>query len=521
MAPDGQKLETPTPEKEAAPKVNPEQPVVAAAQEAHAKEADAVAKDNVEAPKVPEAPKPAEPAKPAEAPEVTADNPEGLPKNDWTDSYYALKKQLTDNPEMNGPLMQFALASLRLAAKYAKYMDMLPGAFAKSVSDSDVTIEKDKADKLADEHLKFLKKTKEEKDKAEAETKKALVDLEAAEKAANREFGAEKASIKFVTRMLWNNDEFEDSKTLSSSLLNTQKFGEPLYKQSDKGKLAEQASIEEGTLIVFIPNPKTAEKVVAYATGTADEFKYYDVTDPASPIKTFKLKEKDSIINKMEVQTLMVLVPNVQAYKDSKEVISSEDAEKKTQAAFDKIKADNESVAKDIVENKANPNADKLESIKKTSLANFTEADKIYTDMSGKANADEVNVETLAKVEAAALEKRNSPAATEKDRSDYDEAAKRTLAARKFQENLAKLKEIRDAAKKNCDDVGVEIPAAPVAPAPAAPITPQPATAPGVQASVPLMAQTPVASEPSKESKAAWETVKGWAGSVLNLFKTK
>ena len=483
-----------------------------------------------EVPKAPEAPKPTEPAKPAEAPkvpeapkapEVTADNPEGLPKNEWADSYYALKKQLEDYPEMNGPLMAFALQALRLAAKYAKYADMVPGVFAKSVADSDVSIEKEKAEKLAEAHLK--QKTKEEKDKIEADVKKSLIELEAAEKLAKRTFGAEKASIKFATRTLWNNDDFEDAKTLSASLLNTSKFGEPLYKQKTPEEISQLKPIPEGTLIVFIPNMKSAEKIVAYATGFEDEFKYYDVENPANPIQTFRFNDKDSIIKKTGVQTLMILAPNVQSYKDAKETLSNEGIEAKANQAIAKLKADNESTTKDIAENKSNPDKDKLAVIKATALKNFTEADASYKAMLEESNSEEYNVKTLEEAEKVAKAKSEAPVSTDKDKADYAEASRKKLEAIKFQDNLPKFKEIRDAAKKNCDDVGVET-AKPTEPAakvePAAPVI-QSAPAPEVQASVPAVVQTPVAAEPSKEAKAAWETVKGWAGSVLNLFKTK
>jgi hypothetical protein len=233
---------------------------------------------------------------------------------------------------MNGPLMAFALQALRLAAKYAKYADMVPGVFAKSVADSDVSIEKEKAEKLAEAHLK--QKTKEEKEKTEADVKKSLVELEAAEKLAKRTFGAEKASIKFATRTLWNNDDFEDAKTLSASLLNTSKFGEPLYKQKTPEEISQLKPIPEGTLIVFIPNRTSAEKVVAYATGFEDEFKYYDVENPANPIQTFKFNDKDSVIKKTGVQTLMILAPNVQSYKDAKETLSNEGIEAKANQAM-------------------------------------------------------------------------------------------------------------------------------------------------------------------------------------------
>ncbi|MCX6734486.1 MAG: hypothetical protein NTZ25_01085 [Candidatus Peregrinibacteria bacterium] len=535
--PEVRQPEAPKPDAKAAPKANQEKPVVAAGTEARGQKADEIAKGTVskapEAPKPevtkpgetpepagtpmpPEAPKPAEAAK---APEATYANPEDLPRNQWTESYYALLAQMKANSSLNGPMTLFALAALRLAAKYSKYMDMIPGSFEKDIDSSTVTIDKDKAEKLADEHLKFLKKTKEEKEKAEADTKKALMDLDASEKAAGRTLGAEKASTKFVAKMLWNNDEFEDTSTLSASLINTTKFGVSLYKKETMDDLVKQSSIEGGTLLIFIPHPTTADKAVAYATGVADEFKYYDSTDSANPVKTFKLSDQDSILHKVGVQTLMILAPQVQAFKDSKEVLSPEDIEKKTQEALDKTSTDNATIAKDIEENKKNPNEEKSKSLKAQALATFTEADDLFKKMTTEANKDELNVAKLGEAEAAAKTISEAPGATPQDKAKYDEAVKKTTAARKFQANLQQLEKIRNDAKKNCDDVGVDTKPTPTAPAV------QPATAPGVQASVPKVEQAPAAqapaAEPSKESKAAWETLKGLADSVMNIFKKK
>lgn len=517
MAPDGRKIDVKEVITGPKQETSPEKPVVAASQEAHAKQADAVAQENVAAPKAPEAQKAPDAPK---TPEITPSNPEGLPNNEWADSYYALKKQLEDYPEMNGPLMTFALQALRLAAKYAKYADLVPGVFAKSVADSDVSMEKEKAEKLAEAHLK--QKTKEEKEKTEADVKKSLVELEAAEKLAKRTFGAEKASIKFATRTLWNNDDFEDAKTLSASLLNTSKFGEPLYKQKTPEEISQLKTIPEGTLIVFIPNMKSAEKIVAYATGVEDEFKYYDVENPANPIQTFKFNDKDSIIKKTGVQTLMILAPNVQSYKDAKETLSNEGIEAKTQQAIAKMKADNESMAKDIAENRAKPDAGKLEGIKATALKNFTEADASYKAMLEKSNSAEYNVNSLSEAEKAAKAKSEAPVATDKDKADYVESSRKKLEAIKFQDNLTKLKEIRDAAKKNCDDVGVETakPAEPAAPVPAAPVAaeaPAPTPTPAEQMSSPepqMSIEKPV--QKVDEPAVAW--VKNSAKAVWDKF---
>ena len=327
------------------------------------------------------------------------DNPEGLPENsEWTDHYYELKKQLAEDPTKNGPLMGFALAALRLAAKYSKYYDMLPGVFAKSVEGStDDGLDQEKANKLVEAHLKD--KSPEQKAKDEEAAKKALADLNSqGEKPGGHVLGEGRAATKFVTSMLWGMDEFDDVRSLSTKLLKTSKGGESLYKETTMGELGKQPSIERGTLIIFAPEPlpsskpnaMSGEKIVAYATGVGEggdaEFKYYDLGDP-NPVKTFKLSDGDSPLKATKTEILMVLKPNVEAYRDAKEEVPEGDLtdetapEKALENSIQEIEKQNTVIETSIEEAKAmsiDPN--QLNQLRDDAAKNYKLAQDTYNN---------------------------------------------------------------------------------------------------------------------------------------------
>ena len=72
--------------------------------------------------------------KPSEAEETGLDKlANSLPQNKWTEMYRQLALQVKEHPELNGSFTNAALVMLLWAAKYAHYMDMIPGVFVASL----------------------------------------------------------------------------------------------------------------------------------------------------------------------------------------------------------------------------------------------------------------------------------------------------------------------------------------------------------------------------------------------------
>jgi hypothetical protein len=379
-------------------------------------------------------------------PMTPAENPEDLPDNQWSRQYYELKAQIAGDSNMQGPMMAFTLMALKLAAKYAKYFDMMPGAFANRVNNSeelkDKKLEKEEADKLVAAHLK--EKTPAEIEKAEADAKKALDELKKAEEKAGHKLGVERASTKFVTNVLWGNDNFNDTGTLVASLLHTSKGEVNLYNQITPDELAAKSPVPRGTLVVFVEDPLKGDKLMAYATGSEDEFKYYDLEDPSNPIKTFRLKDATSPLKKPKTLIQMILSPNVEAYRNAKETPVAETAEE-TETALNKIKADNEAVAKKI--------KDKDPEAKTAATAALKAANEKYSSMEALSKSEEYDEAKLKVAEAEAKAKADAKEATTEEKEAYTKAQENSAAAKKFKENFEKMRKLRDEAQKNNDEV--------------------------------------------------------------------
>lgn len=472
MTPDGKK-EAPAKTPAQAPKTAPAAAPVAAPEAAknpgviaRGKEADKAA----QAATAPDASKAAEDPKVAE---TTFNNPENLPDNEWSRQYYELKDQVRDNAAMQGPFMDFALAALKLAAKYAKYTDMVPGAFSSRVAKSeelkDLKLDPKKADELVDAHVN-------KKGKSEEDAKKELDALKEKEKTGGPKLGIERAATKFVTNVLWNIDDFTDTGTLAANLLHTTKGGQALYKQMDGEKddisKLSPSDVLRGTLIVFIPRFENGEKVVAYATGVEDEFKYYDLESPSDPIKTFRLRDSDSPLKSMKTKVQMVMLPNVEAYKAAKDEAPTEAAAETPAPApaeakavnpeelgkknLDKIDLDNQNLAKAIVDYQRKPNPSNLARLKDIAKRNFDAVEELKNDKDfkkaeEKSKTDDFNVVKLTASVDEAHKKvlaDGSPANVKA----YTDAVQKLEIAKKLQENFARIQKIKDAAKKNYDD---------------------------------------------------------------------
>jgi|GEM_PF-2301887 len=404
-------------------------------------------------------PEPSKDLADVKAPEKPMDNPEDLPDNEWSKQYYDLKQQLNDNPTMKGPLMDFALAALRLAAKYAKYTDMFPGQFADRVDNSDAlkdkALNKEQADKIVDAHLN-------NKGKSEADTVKYLAEMKEKEKSGGSKLGIERAATKFVTNVLWNNDDFNDVGALAAHLKHTVKGNVPLYQAITTDDLVQQSPVPKGTLLVFVPNPQNGEKVVAYATGNADEFKYYNLESTGNPVVTFKLNDNDSPLKKATVPMLMILSPNIQVFKDAKEEAPAETStetkvvniDEATTKSMDKIDAGNKNVSQMIEEYKKKANPANLATLKTAAKSNFDAAEKVYKEVEPGSKSDEVNVTKLTEAVNAANAKVIAIGSTDADKTAYAEAVKKLDVAKKFQANFARLQQIFNLSKQNNEEAG-------------------------------------------------------------------
>lgn len=196
-----------------------------------------------------------------------------LPQGEWTDTYKAVKAEIDANPEMQGPLANGILALLALAAKYMKYADIIPGRFLSRIEKD----EKLRGEKLNDEELKKVLEAKRDQAKEDAAKAKA-----AALREANGDpVGVERASTKYACSALWGIDNgIEDADTLAAKLLNTNKKApdgtEIAYFRKADFSALKRDGMPFGTILIFTPELKKAEKVVAIATGNGGEYQYFD-----------------------------------------------------------------------------------------------------------------------------------------------------------------------------------------------------------------------------------------------------
>lgn len=212
-----------------------------------------------------------------------------LPPGEWTDAFKAVKAEIDANPEMQGPLANGILALLALAAKYMRYADILPGRFLSRIEND----EKLKGEKFKDEELKKIVEAKRNEAREEAAKEKAKTLREA----NGDPVGIERASTKYACLALWGIDSgIEDADALAAKLLNTSKKAADeteiaYFRKADFAAL-KRDGMPFGTVLIFTPELKRAEKVVAIATGNGGEYQYFD---PAKGgVQTFNLKDEGS-----------------------------------------------------------------------------------------------------------------------------------------------------------------------------------------------------------------------------------
>lgn len=218
-----------------------------------------------------------------------------LPENKFTIMFFTMVEQMVKHPELTGQFSTAVLAITLWLAKYAKYMDMIPGAFNESLKDEGL---KDK--KLSEKEAKAVL------EKKNGEPQKTLTEDE---KKSYADMGIEKASASYVANKLFGMTDVDSPRTLAAKIAHATKTvtenkwevvdGEtkkvavgielPYYKSVNLDFLGENG-MPFGTVIIFTPDKETGAKVTAYATGDGDEIEF---VDDKGDIKRANLNLKD------------------------------------------------------------------------------------------------------------------------------------------------------------------------------------------------------------------------------------
>lgn len=416
--------------------------------------------------------------KPAEGKEKPAEGAEDLPDNEWSQAYYNLKEQLKATPAMQGPLSTLALAFLRLAAKYSNYADLMPGSFRTKILESTEykgkTLNPEQAKKVLDRANK-TDGEEAEKNKVAGELKKQEDDLIK----DGRRLGRERASTRFVNNTLLGGIEgIDDATSLAASLIHTQRTnseGNPeyLYYSPEKNlDTLKAGTIAKGTILIFVPDMSTGEKVVAYATGGGDgssvNFRYYNVgkkvdgkdaeaKDPTGVID-FKLGSPNCPVKQLGL--LAVLEPNFERFAAAPETPPEAPADKpatnpdtKPETKEDRILAsiekENAAIKQMIDEYPKNPGEANLKIAKEAANKNFVAAKETYDQLKAQAESEEFNVTKLVAAEKTAEEKSKATGATDADKAAYVNIKNKREQAEKIQGYWTKIKAIYEAAEAN------------------------------------------------------------------------
>lgn len=207
-----------------------------------------------------------------------------IPEGEGKEIFLKVKKDLEARGE-TGPLVNGFLAIFALLAQYGGLMDLLPGRFEEKV--------KEKTDKFSDEETRMIKAALAKKElKAEAE---AAIKAKLLEEGKGKKVESERASTKYASHMLWGIDNIEDSVTLLSKLQKTtETIGSEQKNIYEEVKFIALGSkeIPFGTVIVFTKDIAVGQRLVAFATGDKDQFRYFD----GESVVTFNLSSPDSPI---------------------------------------------------------------------------------------------------------------------------------------------------------------------------------------------------------------------------------
>lgn len=239
-----------------------------------------------------------------------------LPNNKWKEAYFQLLEQTEKHPELNGQLTDAVLAMMLFLAKYAHYMDRIPGFFEGSLN-NDVNL---KDEKLSEEEIATVVN---QKKGAPKET------LTEEQKEKFKAMGVEKASVSYVANKLFGMTDVDSPHQLAAKILHAKKTVEtgevdedlepeteeiPCYKSVNLDFLKENG-MPFGTVLIFTPNEQKGEKVTAYATGNGDEIEFIDGNGDITRAN-LNLNNKESALISSQWDLQIALVPKFNSDPD-------------------------------------------------------------------------------------------------------------------------------------------------------------------------------------------------------------
>lgn len=208
-----------------------------------------------------------------------------IPNNEWGQAYHLLKNEIAGSPEMqNSAGAKAVLALLALAAKFSGYADMIPGHLYKSIQESTEQFSASDAGKMAAGNP--------------GAAAGRMANLPQAKKEEYAALDIEAASTKYATYALWGVVGIDNASILAARLLHSKNHSEQPYYEPVGFQNIQASGLPYGSILIITYDIKTAEKVVAFATGRngGKEIVYYH---PKEGKKTFNIGDPDSPLKSM------------------------------------------------------------------------------------------------------------------------------------------------------------------------------------------------------------------------------
>lgn len=227
--------------------------------------------------------------KPTEKPaEKTTEDPEmdetkktiaSLPAGKLKEICKSMYQQILEDPSAVGPLMIGSLRLMIMVAKSGVILDNIPYMYVKRLEKMapETDEAKEKAKKDAEEIARNTARD-EAREKLSEEQKQA--------------FGPDqdRAGAKYVCQAMWGKDfGVESVDDLAAKILHAKNEKDERYYRPAQHNELKKMGMPYGTVLVFKLEVKNPQKIVAFATGHEDEFKYYDSRDKV--VKIFRLKD--------------------------------------------------------------------------------------------------------------------------------------------------------------------------------------------------------------------------------------
>lgn len=227
----------------------------------------------------------------ADQPEEADDKPEGflegaldaaekgeLPDNKWSRTLKAYEKE-AKRLGLEGPITDGIKTIFALMAMYSHIGDLVPGSYVGRLDN--------------DENLKTQKFSEQDLGKVLAAEKPAELPAPTDAEALKKK-GLGAASTIHACRTLWGISGISDPNVLSAKLRHAEKKVDdenvPYYRSATFDELTAQG-MPYGTVLIFNPDIRNADNVVAYATGNGTECQYFDAE--SGSVKTFNLTTAD------------------------------------------------------------------------------------------------------------------------------------------------------------------------------------------------------------------------------------